>query len=104
MNRYVGLLHAQITSTATEGMGLNVEFPEDCGLYFENHTSRWHLWLSDAVRDNLKSLGELSVQIDGKASKKSTATDLNAEELDLELPQGLGPHHWELSPATNEKK
>jgi len=56
------------------------------------------------VRDKLKSLGELSVQIDGKASKKGTTTDLNAEGLDLELPQGLGPHHWELSPAMNNKK
>ncbi len=99
INRYVGILHAQISSTDAEGWELAFEFPEDYTIYFKHHASRWRVWLSDPLRDNLKALGELRVEIDGKTLKNLKATDLNGETLEIDLPEGLGRHRWKLSPA-----
>jgi len=99
MNRYVGILHTRISSKGADGWELAFEFPEDYGLYFKNHASRWRAWLADPLRDNLKALGALRVGIDGKPSTKLTAADLNGETLDLDLPEGLGQHTWKLRPA-----
>ena len=99
MNRYIGILHTQISSKDADGWELAFEFPEDYGTYFKNRASRWHVWLSDPLRDNLKAHGALRVDIDGKPSMKLTAADLNRETLELDLPEGLGQHTWKLSAA-----
>jgi hypothetical protein len=99
MNRYVGMLHTKISAKDTTGWELTFEFPEDYGIYFKNHTSRWRAWLADPLRDNLKALGELRVVINGKPSTKLSASDLDGESLDLDLPEGLGRHTWKLSPV-----
>jgi hypothetical protein len=99
MNRYVGILHARISSTVANGWELAFEFPEDYGIFFKNHTSRWRISLSAPLRDNLKALGKLGVAIDGKPSKNPKAIDLKGETLHLELPEGLGRHTWKLRPV-----
>jgi hypothetical protein len=99
MNQYVGILHTRISSKGADGFELAFEFPEDYGIYFKNHASRWRAWLSDPLRANLKALGELRVDIDGKSSTKLTVADLNGETLDLSLPEGLGQHTWKLRRA-----
>jgi len=98
-NQYVGFLHSRIESTATDGWQLAFLYDEPYCAYFASHPSSWRVWLSDPVRERLRSLHSLVIAVDGKTVSTANAADLIDESLTIDIPAGLGQHVWELSRA-----
>jgi|SRR5271157_701667 len=98
-NQYVGFLHAGIESAANDGWQLKFRFDEPYCAYFGNHPSSWRVWLSDPLREKLKSLPSLVITVDGKPLNTVNTSDLVHENLTIDIPAGLGEHVWTLRQA-----
>jgi peptidoglycan/xylan/chitin deacetylase (PgdA/CDA1 family) len=98
-NQYVGFLHARIESAANHGWQLKFLFDEPYCAYFDSHPSSWRVWLSDPWRDELRSLHEWVITVDGKTLRTANISDLLHENLTIDIPAGLGEHVWTLSRA-----
>ncbi len=99
VNRYIGILHTRIDSSASEGWQLTFNYDEPYGAYFGSHASSWRLWFSDPFREKLGATRDFDVTVDGKSKTKVRAADLLRETLSIDIPAGLGSHVWKLSPA-----
>ena len=98
-NQYVGFLHASVESTASDGWQLKFVFDEPYCAYFGSHLTSWRVWLSDPMRETLRSLQGLVITVDGKTVGTVNASDLPHENLTIDIPAGLGEHIWKLSRA-----
>jgi peptidoglycan/xylan/chitin deacetylase (PgdA/CDA1 family) len=98
-NQYVGFLHARIESAASDGWQLKFLFDEPYCAYFDSHPSSWRVALSDPWRDELRSVQELVITVDGKTLRTANTSDFLRENLTIDIPAGLGEHVWRLSPA-----
>ncbi|HEV2382178.1 MAG TPA: aldo/keto reductase [Terriglobia bacterium] len=100
VNKYIGILHAQITSLATDSWQFTFDFDPHYCAYFERHSSSWKLWLSDPFREKLKTLQDLSLSVDRQPPSRIKASDfLRGTAATIDLPAGLPTHGWELTAA-----
>jgi hypothetical protein len=96
-NQYVAFLHAHIESAANEGWRLKFLFAEPYCAYFGSHPSSWRVWFSDPLREELRSLQNPVITVDGKTLGTFNASDLLHENLPIAIPAGLGEHVWAVS-------
>jgi len=95
-NQYVGFLHTRIESSNEDGWQLKFLFDEQYCPYFTAHSSGWRVWMSDPWRDELKSLPEPVMTLDGKPVAGANISDLSRGYLTFDVPAGLGEHVWKL--------
>lgn len=57
------------------------------------------MWLSDPLRENLRSFQSLAITVDGKTLNTVSTSDLIRENLAIDIPAGLGEHVWTLRQA-----
>jgi len=98
-NQYVGFLHARIESADDDGWQLKFLFDDPYCAYFGSHPSSWRVWLSDPLRENLRSFQSLAITVDGKTLNTVSTSDLIRENLAIDIPAGLGEHVWTLRQA-----
>lgn len=104
-NQYIGLLHTQIRSSAGgNAWSIAFNFPEPNCRYFAQHPSSWQLWLSDPLLNQLKSLHQVNISIDGKAIDKPAASLFSSDKLILEIPSGTGSHAWSLEAGKDKNQ
>jgi peptidoglycan/xylan/chitin deacetylase (PgdA/CDA1 family) len=99
VNEYIGILHAQIDSSANGGWQITFGFDPSYCAYFENHSSSWRLWLSDAFAERLTALQGLQISVDRRAPLKIKAAEFLGGTMTIDLPAGLGTHVWKLEEA-----
>lgn len=102
LNEYVAILHSRIEARTGEGWQLAFDFEEAYCRHFRNRPSRWRLWLSDALRENLRAFSEFNLSVHGKVPSKTNLYEIDRETVILDLPAGLGTHTWTLSPTGSE--
>ena len=102
-NQLVAYEHARIESSSAEGWALSFDYDEHYCPYFAGHPSRWRMWVSDAVREQLQS-APAAVSVDGKPQSTLKATDLARGRLEFELPAGLGHHVWRIASGSGNKE
>jgi len=98
-NQYVGFLHARIESADDDGWQIKFLFDDPYCAYFGSHPSSWRVWLSDPLRENLRSFQSLAITVDGKTLNTVSTSDLLRENLAIDIPAGLGEHVWTLRQA-----
>ena len=96
-NQYIGYEHAQVDSVAAEGWQIRFNYDPHYCQYFGSHTSSWRVWLSDSLREALRSSQDFIVSTDGKAQARIKARDLLRDSLAIDVPAGLGNHAWMVS-------
>jgi hypothetical protein len=95
MNRYIGILHAQLTSAA-EGIGFAFQYEEPYGAYFRNHASSWRLLLADPLTEKIKQLTTANIIVDGQMAGLFNPSQLAEGRLTIHLQAGTGTHSWKL--------
>jgi hypothetical protein len=95
MNRYVGILHAQITA-AGEGIGFAFTYEDPYGAYFKDHPSSWRLLLADPVVRRIKQSTTASLIVDGRAAGPIGVAQLAEGRVSIHLLPGTGTHSWKL--------
>ena len=98
-NQLIGYEHAQVDSASADGWAVLFGYDESYCQYFRNHGSSWSIWLSDSLQENLQSLHNLVVSIEGKQRATLSTTDFVRESLKIDLPPGLGSLKWNLRPV-----
>jgi hypothetical protein len=97
-NQFIGVLHTQVdSSSSAKGWQLTFTPDNHFSSYFANHSSSWHLWLSDSLRKQLSG-SHVVLSIDHQNSR-NPSSDLQHETLTIDLPPGLYAHTWQLAPA-----
>jgi hypothetical protein len=98
-NRYVAFLHARIEFGANDGLQFRFGFDNHYCAYFDSYPSSWRVWLSDPMRERLRSLQSWVITVDGKGLSTVNTSDLLPESLTINIPAGLGEHIWTLHQA-----
>lgn len=99
VNEYIGILHAQIDSSAADAWQITFDFDPSYCAYFETHPSSWRLWLSDSIGERLKALQNLQISVDGRTPLRIKGADFLRGGMTIDLPAGSGAHVWKLKEA-----
>lgn len=99
-NNYIGILHAQIVSSATDTeWHLTFDYENPYCAFFDKHPSSWRLWFSDPVREKLENHRVFRLSADKESATTMQAVDLSRQPLVIHIPAGLGRHVWRLAGA-----